>query len=113
MDGVLLDTAEATSRVWWSWAEAHWLVPEDVVAFAHGRPAEETARHFLGGDGDSEVVTPTIRVDDWRGRAAWGPGNLGAGLAAGCRGDLRNKIDGHKPDPSGRLADARAADRHG
>jgi sugar-phosphatase len=47
MDGVLIDSTPAVARVWRSWALAHGLNPEEVVARAHGRPSILTVREYL------------------------------------------------------------------
>lgn len=44
LDGVLVDSTPAVSRVWTRWAHAHGLPPEMVVARAHGRRSIETIR---------------------------------------------------------------------
>jgi mannitol-1-/sugar-/sorbitol-6-phosphatase len=47
MDGVLIDSTPAVSRVWRNWALAHHFDPEEVVARAHGRPSITTVREYL------------------------------------------------------------------
>ena len=47
MDGVLIDSTPAVSRVWHRWAVAHGLDPETVVRMAHGRPSRTTIRELL------------------------------------------------------------------
>lgn len=47
MDGVLIDSTPAVSRVWSGWAVEHGLDPEDVVRRAHGRPSIMTVRELL------------------------------------------------------------------
>lgn len=44
LDGVLVDSTPAVTRVWSKWALAHGLSPELVVAQAHGRRSIETIR---------------------------------------------------------------------
>jgi sugar-phosphatase len=47
MDGVLIDSTPAVSRVWRKWALAHNFTPDEVVARAHGRPSISTVRDYL------------------------------------------------------------------
>jgi mannitol-1-/sugar-/sorbitol-6-phosphatase len=47
MDGVLVDSTHAVSRVWSKWAVARGFDPEVVVRAAHGRPSIVTIREFL------------------------------------------------------------------
>ena len=47
MDGVLIDSTPAVSRVWRRWALEHYFDPEEVVARAHGRPSITTVREYL------------------------------------------------------------------
>jgi mannitol-1-/sugar-/sorbitol-6-phosphatase len=47
MDGVLIDSTPAVSRVWQKWAIEHHFNPEEVVARAHGRPSIITVREYL------------------------------------------------------------------
>ena len=47
MDGVLIDSTPAVTRVWRRWAIEHGFNPEEVVAHAHGRPSLATIREFL------------------------------------------------------------------
>ncbi len=47
LDGVLIDSTPAVSRVWYRWAVEHGLVPETVVRMAHGRPSRSTIRELL------------------------------------------------------------------
>jgi sugar-phosphatase len=47
MDGVLIDSTPAVSRVWRKWALAHNFNPDEVVARAHGRPSISTVRDYL------------------------------------------------------------------
>lgn len=47
LDGVLIDSTPAVTRVWKKWAIRHGLDPEEVVKRAHGRPSIETIREFL------------------------------------------------------------------
>jgi sugar-phosphatase len=47
LDGVLIDSTPAVSRVWHRWAVEHGLDPETVVRMAHGRPSRSTIRDLL------------------------------------------------------------------
>lgn len=47
LDGVLIDSTPAVSRVWSHWAREHGFDPEEVVAHAHGRPSLATVRKYL------------------------------------------------------------------
>lgn len=53
LDGVLIDSTPAVTRVWERWAEAHGLDPEEIVRTAHGRPSISTIRKYLP-DADHE-----------------------------------------------------------
>ena len=55
LDGVLIDSTPAVTRVWTQWAIAHGFSPEEVVRKAHGRPSISTIREFLpGADAEAE-----------------------------------------------------------
>jgi mannitol-1-/sugar-/sorbitol-6-phosphatase len=47
LDGVLLDSTPAITRVWTWWARKHGLIPDEVVKRAHGRPSLSTIREYL------------------------------------------------------------------
>ncbi len=47
LDGVLIDSTPAITRVWTKWAIKHGLEPERTVREAHGRPSIEAVREFL------------------------------------------------------------------
>lgn len=47
LDGVLIDSTPAVTRVWTRWAAKHDFDPEEVVRKAHGRPSIATIRHYL------------------------------------------------------------------
>jgi mannitol-1-/sugar-/sorbitol-6-phosphatase len=47
MDGVLIDSTPAVTRVWKRWAIAHGFDPDEVVRKAHGRPSIATIRDYL------------------------------------------------------------------
>ena len=47
LDGVLIDSTPAVSRVWTKWAVEHGFDPHEVVHRAHGRPSLSTIRDYL------------------------------------------------------------------
>jgi sugar-phosphatase len=47
LDGVLIDSTPAVTRVWQQWAREHGFNPEEVVARVHGRPSLATVREYL------------------------------------------------------------------
>jgi len=47
LDGVLINSTPAVSRVWHRWAVEHGFDPDEVVARAHGRPSLATIREYL------------------------------------------------------------------
>src|ERR1017187_9546671 len=47
LDGVLIDSPPAVTRVWQQWALEHGFDPEEVVARVHGRPSLTTIREYL------------------------------------------------------------------
>ena len=46
MDGVLIDSTPAVTRVWTQWAIEHGFDPKQVVAAAHGRPSPVSYTHL-------------------------------------------------------------------
>jgi len=55
LDGVLVDSTPAVSRVWAKWAAKHGFVADEVVRQAHGKPSMATIRELLpNGDHDAE-----------------------------------------------------------
>jgi len=54
MDGVLIDSTPAVSRVWSGWAREHGFDPDEVIKRAHGRPSLLTIREYLP-DSDHEA----------------------------------------------------------
>jgi sugar-phosphatase len=44
LDGTLIDSSAPVSRAWAAFANRHGLDPDEVLAFAHGRPSRETVR---------------------------------------------------------------------
>jgi sugar-phosphatase len=47
LDGVLIDSTPAVTRVWRQWALEHGFDPEEVVARVHGRPSLTTVQEYL------------------------------------------------------------------
>ncbi|HXW93985.1 MAG TPA: HAD family hydrolase [Terriglobales bacterium] len=47
LDGVLIDSTPAVTRVWTWWALQHGFNPDEVVKRAHGRPSLATVREYL------------------------------------------------------------------
>jgi mannitol-1-/sugar-/sorbitol-6-phosphatase len=47
LDGVLIDSTPAVSRVWTNWALERGFDPDEVVHRAHGRPSITTVREYL------------------------------------------------------------------
>jgi sugar-phosphatase len=47
LDGVLVDSTPAVTRVWAGWAREHGFDPDEVVRQAHGRPSIATIRELL------------------------------------------------------------------
>jgi sugar-phosphatase len=47
LDGVLINSTPAVTRVWYRWAVEHGFDPDEVVARAHGRPSLTTVREYL------------------------------------------------------------------
>ncbi len=47
LDGVLINSTPAVTRVWKQWALEHGFDPEEVVTRAHGRPSISTVRDYL------------------------------------------------------------------
>jgi len=55
LDGVLIDSTPAVTRVWSQWACEHGFDPAAVTRTAHGRPSIATIRQFLpGADAENE-----------------------------------------------------------
>lgn len=47
MDGTLVDSDAAVERAWTTWADEYGADLADVLAVAHGAPAESTVRHLF------------------------------------------------------------------
>jgi sugar-phosphatase len=72
LDGVLVDSDAAISRVWTKWALAHGFDPQEMVRLAHGRPSLDTVRELMP-DGDFELENQVIlqgEIDDTDGVVA-------------------------------------------
>jgi len=55
LDGVLIDSTPAVTRVWYRWALEHGFNPEELTTRAHGRPSLATIREYLpNADHDAE-----------------------------------------------------------
>ena len=55
LDGVLVDSTPAVTRVWAGWAREHGFDPDEVARQAHGRPSIATIRELLpNGDHEAE-----------------------------------------------------------
>ena len=59
LDGVLVDSTPAVTRVWAKWALAHGLDPAETGRVAHGRPSIDTVRDLLP-DADFEAEDKVI-----------------------------------------------------
>src|SRR5579864_5733344 len=72
LDGILVDSDAAISRVWTKWALAHGFDPQEMVRLAHGRPSLDTVRELMP-DGDFERENEIIlqgEIDDTEGVVA-------------------------------------------
>jgi len=69
LDGVLIDSTPAVTRVWRRWALAHEFNPDEVVARAHGRPSITTVREYLpDADHDAENrIVERLEMEDLEG----------------------------------------------
>jgi sugar-phosphatase len=61
LDGVLIDSTPAVSRVWERWAREHGFDPAEVVHNSHGRPSIETIREYLP-DADHEAENRKVEA---------------------------------------------------
>ncbi len=62
LDGVLIDSTPAVTRVWSRWAVEHNFDPETVVHLAHGRPSRSTIRELLP---DADIAAEDRIVERW------------------------------------------------
>jgi len=87
LDGVLIDSTPAVTRVWTQWAVEHGFDPAEVVRKAHGRPSIATIREFLpcaDADAENEKVE-RAELDDLDGVVPLpGAKALLTALPAGC-----------------------------
>jgi len=56
MDGTLVDSDAAIERAWRTWARRYQIAERDVLAAAHGHPADSTVRRLAPRWTDSEVA---------------------------------------------------------
>lgn len=61
MDGTLVDSHAAVERAWLAWADAYGVDPGEVLAHAHGSPADQTARRLLPALGPAAVKRAAAR----------------------------------------------------
>ncbi len=59
LDGVLIDSTPAVSRVWAAWALEHGFDAAKVVALAHGRPSIDSIRELLPNS-DAELENKEV-----------------------------------------------------
>jgi len=66
LDGVLVDSTPAVSRVWTIWANKHGFDPEETVRQAHGRPSLATIRELLpNADAAAEnAIVEKMEIED-------------------------------------------------
>jgi sugar-phosphatase len=62
MDGTIVDSTAIVERAWGWWANRHGIPLVDVLKFSHGRPTEDTMKHFLPG------VDHSVELDEMK---AW------------------------------------------
>lgn len=77
LDGVVVDSTPAITRVWTQWAIAYGFEPEKTVREAHGRPSIESLRDLLP-DADHEALNREMEqreIEDLEGVVAL-PGAL-------------------------------------
>ena len=56
MDGTLVDSDAVIERSWRAWCARYRVDYDTLIAAAHGVPAAETARRFLTGRSEAEIV---------------------------------------------------------
>jgi len=87
LDGVLIDSTPAVTRVWSQWAAEHGFDPAEVTRQAHGRPSIATIRDFLP-DADAEAENNKVEraeLNDLAGVVPLpGATELLTALPAGC-----------------------------
>ena len=62
LDGVLIDSTPAVSRVWRNWANQHGFDADEVIQRAHGRPSISTIREYLP---DADAEHENSIVEQW------------------------------------------------
>jgi sugar-phosphatase len=73
LDGVLIDSTPAVTRVWTQWAIEHGFDPQKVVQKAHGRPSIATIRDYLPNE-NHELQNREVErreIEDLEGVVAW------------------------------------------
>ena len=73
LDGVLVDSAAASSRAWAAWGERHGLDGAVLQAANHGRPARDVVAEHVAADAvDAEAATLTkVELADTEGVVAF------------------------------------------
>jgi sugar-phosphatase len=61
LDGTLVDSSAPVDRAWTAFAKRHGLNPDEVSAFAQGRPSSETVR-LLAPDADHAVEAALVEA---------------------------------------------------
>lgn len=61
MDGTLVDSDAAVERAWNTWSSEYGVDPVAVMAVAHGRPSDGTARIMLPGAGEDVIAEAATR----------------------------------------------------
>ncbi|MFB2597570.1 HAD-IA family hydrolase [Herbiconiux sp. P17] len=68
MDGTLIDSTALVEAVWAAFADRHGVDLGTLLAYAHGRRAEDTVEHFLAagpaGEGDADIAAATAAVHE-------------------------------------------------
>src|SRR5215469_15359637 len=62
LDGVLIDSTPAVTRVWQRWATEHGLDPQTVVRVAHGRPSRFSIAELLP---NADIAAEDRIVERW------------------------------------------------
>lgn len=63
LDGTLVDSLPAVEQAWSNWARSYGLVPEEVLAFIHGKQAITSLRHFMPGKSEAEIAAEFTRLE--------------------------------------------------
>jgi mannitol-1-/sugar-/sorbitol-6-phosphatase len=69
LDGVLIDSTPAVTRVWARWATMHGFNPQEVIRAAHGRPSISTIREYLPDSDDyvENALVERAEIEDMEG----------------------------------------------